>query len=70
MGTGVQVGAPPAGVRGGDRDHAAAEPLIYGCDLIKGYPFGLVRLCRIAPGIVPPNQSLYKLKKQSGSKSF
>jgi hypothetical protein len=27
---------------------------------------GLVRLCRIAPGIVPVNQSLYKLEKQSG----
>jgi hypothetical protein len=24
---------------------------------------GFVRLCRIAPGIVPPNQSLYKLEK-------
>jgi hypothetical protein len=29
-------------------------------------PLGLVRLCRIAPGIVPLNQSLYKLEKQSG----
>jgi hypothetical protein len=27
---------------------------------------GLVRLGRIAPGIVPGNQSLYKLEKQSG----
>jgi hypothetical protein len=27
---------------------------------------GLVRLCRIAPEIVPVNQSLYKLEKQSG----
>jgi hypothetical protein len=27
---------------------------------------GLVRLCRIAPGIVPLIQSLYKLEKQSG----
>jgi hypothetical protein len=27
---------------------------------------GLVRLCRIAPGIVLLNQSLYKLEKQSG----
>jgi hypothetical protein len=27
---------------------------------------GLVRLRRIAPGIVPANQSLYKLEKQSG----
>jgi hypothetical protein len=27
---------------------------------------GLVRLCWIAPGIVPANQSLYKLEKQSG----
>jgi hypothetical protein len=27
---------------------------------------GLVRLCRITPGIVPANQSLYKLEKQSG----
>jgi hypothetical protein len=27
---------------------------------------GLVRLYRIAPGIVPANQSLYKLEKQSG----
>jgi hypothetical protein len=32
--------------------------------------YGLVRLCRIAPGIVPPNQSLYKLEKQSGSELF
>jgi hypothetical protein len=31
---------------------------------------GLVRLHRIAPGIVPVNQSLYKLEKQSGSESF
>jgi hypothetical protein len=31
---------------------------------------GLVRLCRIAPEIVPTNQSLYKLEKQSGLKSF
>jgi hypothetical protein len=30
------------------------------------HPLGLVRLCRIAPGIVPANQSLYKLEKQSG----
>jgi hypothetical protein len=27
---------------------------------------GLVRLRRIAPEIVPANQSLYKLEKQSG----
>jgi hypothetical protein len=27
---------------------------------------GLVRLCQIAPGIVPANQSLYKLEKQFG----
>ena len=27
---------------------------------------GLVRLCRIAPEIVPGNQSLYILEKQSG----
>jgi hypothetical protein len=27
---------------------------------------GLVRFCRIAPGIVPATQSLYKLEKQSG----
>jgi hypothetical protein len=27
---------------------------------------GLVRFYRIAPGIVPTNQSLYKLEKQSG----
>jgi hypothetical protein len=27
---------------------------------------GLVRLRRIAPRIVPANQSLYKLEKQSG----
>jgi hypothetical protein len=27
---------------------------------------GLIRLCRITPGIVPANQSLYKLEKQSG----
>jgi hypothetical protein len=38
-------------------------------NLYKLY-LGLVRLCRIAPGIVPPNQSLYKLEKQSGSESF
>jgi hypothetical protein len=31
---------------------------------------GLVRLHRIAPGIVPANPSLYKLEKQSGSESF
>jgi hypothetical protein len=31
---------------------------------------GLVRLHRIVPGIVPANQSLYKLEKQSGSESF
>ena len=31
---------------------------------------GLVRLHRIASGIVPVNQSLYKLEKQSGSESF
>jgi hypothetical protein len=29
-------------------------------------PSGLVRLCRIASGIVPSNQNLYKLEKQSG----
>jgi hypothetical protein len=33
---------------------------------VRMYPLGLVRLCRIAPGIVPLNQSLYKLEKQSG----
>jgi hypothetical protein len=33
-------------------------------------PLGLVRLHRIVPGIVPANQSLYKLEKQSGSESF
>jgi hypothetical protein len=27
---------------------------------------GLVRFYRIAPGIVPTNQNLYKLEKQSG----
>jgi hypothetical protein len=31
---------------------------------------GLVRLHRIVPEIVPANQSLYKLEKQSGSESF
>jgi hypothetical protein len=31
---------------------------------------GLVRFRRIAPGIVPANQSLYKLEKQSGQESF
>jgi hypothetical protein len=31
---------------------------------------GLVRLHRIAPGIIPVNQSLYKLEKQSGSELF
>jgi hypothetical protein len=29
-------------------------------------PLGLVRFYRITPGIVPANQSLYKLEKQSG----
>jgi hypothetical protein len=29
-------------------------------------PLGLVRFRRIAPGIVPLNQNLYKLEKQSG----
>jgi hypothetical protein len=33
-------------------------------------PLGLVRFRRIAPGIVPANQSLYKLEKQSGQESF
>jgi hypothetical protein len=33
-------------------------------------PYGLVRFRWIAPGIVPANQSLYKLEKQSGPKSF
>jgi hypothetical protein len=33
-------------------------------------PLGFVRLHRIVPGIVPANQSLYKLEKQSGSESF
>jgi hypothetical protein len=32
--------------------------------------FGLVRLHRNAPGIVPGYQSLYKLEKQSDLKSF
>jgi hypothetical protein len=31
---------------------------------------GLVRFHRIAPGIVPTNQSLYKLEKQSDQESF
>jgi hypothetical protein len=31
-----------------------------------GAYLGLVRLYRIAPGTIPPNQSLYKLEKQSG----
>jgi hypothetical protein len=31
---------------------------------------GPVRLHRIASGIIPANQSLYKLYKQSGSESF
>jgi hypothetical protein len=31
---------------------------------------GLVRLRRIAPGIVPANQSLYKLENQSGRELF
>jgi hypothetical protein len=31
---------------------------------------GLIRLHRIILGIVPVNQSLYKLEKQSGSESF
>jgi hypothetical protein len=31
---------------------------------------GLVCFRRIAPGIVPANQSLYKLEKQSGQESF
>jgi hypothetical protein len=33
-------------------------------------PSDLVRFRRIAPGIVPANQSLYKLEKQSGQESF
>jgi hypothetical protein len=33
-------------------------------------PLDLVRLHRIAPGIIPANQILYKLEKQSGSESF
>jgi hypothetical protein len=33
-------------------------------------PLGLVRFRRIAPGIVPANQSLYKLEKQFGQESF
>jgi hypothetical protein len=31
----------------------------------KSKILGLIRLCRIAPEIVPGNQSLYKLEKQS-----
>jgi hypothetical protein len=31
---------------------------------------GLVHFRRIAPGIVPANQSLYKLEKQSGQESL
>jgi hypothetical protein len=31
---------------------------------------GLVRFHRIAPGIVPANQNLYKLEKQSGQELF
>jgi hypothetical protein len=33
-------------------------------------PWGLVRFRRIALGIVPANQSLYKLEKESGQESF
>jgi hypothetical protein len=33
--------------------------LDFRCDIA----LGLVRLCRIAPGIVPANQNLYKLEK-------
>jgi hypothetical protein len=36
----------------------------------RAIPLGLVRFRRIAPGIVPANQSLYKLEKQSGQESF
>jgi hypothetical protein len=36
----------------------------------KSNGLGLVRFRRIAPGIVPANQSLYKLEKQSGQESF
>jgi hypothetical protein len=36
----------------------------------RGSSLGLVRLHRIVPGIIPANQSLYKLEKQSGSESF
>jgi hypothetical protein len=35
-------------------------------ELSMGYAQGIVRLYRIAPEIVPANQSLYKLEKQSG----
>jgi hypothetical protein len=35
-----------------------------------GTNLGLVRLRRIAPGIIPANQSLYKLEKQSGRELF
>jgi hypothetical protein len=33
-------------------------------------PLGLVRFRRITPGIVPANQIIYKLEKQSGQESF
>jgi hypothetical protein len=36
----------------------------------RDFDLGLVRLRRIAPGIVPANQSLYKLEKQSGRELF
>jgi hypothetical protein len=36
----------------------------------KATGLGLVRLYLIVPEIVAPNQSLYKLEKQSGSESL
>jgi hypothetical protein len=60
-------------VRPGQRREVLGEPaelrmksLLSPSALVTLTPLGLVRFCRIAPGIVPANQSLYKLEKQSG----
>jgi hypothetical protein len=53
------------------RQHKCGDELVAGeWPTRHGAHLGLVRFRRIAPGIVPANQSLYKLKKQSGQESF
>jgi hypothetical protein len=45
--------------------------LYYSNNLFDRYGnLGLVRLCQIILEIVPANQSLYKLEKQSGQEAF